>query len=258
MNPAHLDYDVLADLAEGLLADDDAASASEHLDGCTECRERSAEVADVSALLADIPVPPIPDDLAARIDDAIRAESMASSIERQSVASLAARRGRRHYRIMSAAAASVVVLGAGAVVGNFLLDNGRKADVPGNAAGPRAPSAEGAGEPRQRLARQTPAVSSGTPYTSVDLGTQIPLVVDRMRRGELRPAAPAPPPGCVSRVAGNSAAILVDMARYEGQPATIFVLPSNGGMWRVVVAGPDCSSSDPDQVTSLSIPSRIP
>jgi hypothetical protein len=67
VNPAHLDHRALADLAEGLLDDDHAASANAHLDDCAECRERSAEVADVSRILADIPVPPMPADLAARI-----------------------------------------------------------------------------------------------------------------------------------------------------------------------------------------------
>ncbi|MDX6433579.1 MAG: hypothetical protein QOE54_5945, partial [Streptosporangiaceae bacterium] len=60
MKTAHLDYETLADLAEGLLDDEQAASANDHLVDCDECQSRSADLADESQLLADAPVPPLP------------------------------------------------------------------------------------------------------------------------------------------------------------------------------------------------------
>lgn len=124
MNPAHLDYDVLADLAEGLLEDDEAASVNAHLDTCADCRELSADLADVSRILAEAPVPSMPAELAERIDTAIAAESMHTA----TVVSLEQRRGRRHWRILSAAAAAVIVVGGGATVGKIALDGANGTD----------------------------------------------------------------------------------------------------------------------------------
>src|SRR5205085_9575222 len=77
LNP-HLDLDTLADLAEGLLDEDQAASAGEHLESCPQCRDLSAELADVSRILAEAPMPPLPAELAERLDAAIAAEVAAN------------------------------------------------------------------------------------------------------------------------------------------------------------------------------------
>ncbi|MFC6883645.1 MULTISPECIES: anti-sigma factor family protein [Actinomadura] len=261
MNPAHLDYDTLADLAEGLLEDDQAASVSAHLDTCAECRERSADLADVSRILAEAPVPSLPPDLAERIDTAIAAESL----ETATVVSLEQRRGRRHWRILSAAAATVVVLGGGAVAGKVALDgsddaghrhsantpamDGTRSTVtrsgPGTAAG-AAPSGEVPTSEGLRSAGY--AVShSGTDYRTGTLGRQ----VDRLlgKGAELKVQG-APPDGrlagCVSAVTRGKAPGLVDEARFEGRQATVIAVQSGRpGTWDVWVVGPDCTAQNP-------------
>ncbi|WP_141579698.1 anti-sigma factor [Actinomadura sp. WMMA1423] len=248
MNPAHLDYDVLADLAEGLLEDDEAASVNAHLETCADCRELSADLADVSRILAEAPMPPMPAELAERIDTALAAESMHTA----TVASLEQRRGRRHWRILSAAAATVAVLGGGATVGKIALDDASSSDSaahqpaaqrtltdPGSGAGSGVPKvAPDAPEPAFRVAH------SGTDYRSGSLGEQVGGVVVGAQKTRTEGAAQpgARLRGCVTGVAGAQPPLLVDQARYEGKPAIIIAVngdePGKRNIW---VVGPDCS-----------------
>ncbi|MFF1873722.1 anti-sigma factor family protein [Kitasatospora herbaricolor] len=72
----HPSIDELADLAEELVEDPDTAeSLRAHLDGCPECRETLAALAEVSALLGTVETPPMPADVARRIDAALAAEA---------------------------------------------------------------------------------------------------------------------------------------------------------------------------------------
>ncbi|MGA5817037.1 hypothetical protein ACPC54_04130 [Kitasatospora sp. NPDC094028] len=69
---AHPSVDELADLAEGLVEPAAAVEAlHRHLDGCAECRETVEALADVQALLGDVDTPPMPADVAARLDAAL-------------------------------------------------------------------------------------------------------------------------------------------------------------------------------------------
>ncbi|SNR39945.1 anti-sigma factor family protein [Actinomadura mexicana] len=243
MNPAHLDYDVLADLAEGLLEDDEAASVNAHLETCADCRGLSADLADVSRILAEAPVPSMPAELAERIDTAIAAESMHTA----TVASLEQRRGRRHWRILSAAAATVVVLGGGATVGKIAMDGASSSDGAARHPAPhRSLTDPGPGVPKAAPGAPEPAfkvAQSGTDYRSGTLGDQVGGVVSGEQ--EMRADAAAPGArlrGCVTGVAGEQQLLLVDQAKYEGQPAII--IAANGdrpGKRNIWVVGPDCS-----------------
>ncbi|MET9612439.1 hypothetical protein [Kitasatospora indigofera] len=72
----HPSIDELADLAEELVEDRDTAdSLREHLTGCPECRETLAALAEVSELLGSVQTPPMPADVARRIDAALAAEA---------------------------------------------------------------------------------------------------------------------------------------------------------------------------------------
>ncbi|NVI92677.1 anti-sigma factor [Actinomadura sp. BRA 177] len=244
MNPAHYDYDILADLAEGLLEDDEAASVNAHLDTCAECRELSADLADVSRILAEAPVPSMPAELADRIDTAIAAESMHSA----TVVSMEQRRGRRHWRILSAAAAAVIVVGGGATVGTMALDgvNGDhgKASTPAqdnpDQSGPENGMAPNAAAPAAAFT----VARSGTDYRAGTLGAQIDrLLADTQ---QLR-AASGPPSaqlkGCVNGVTHGQAPALVDTAKYEGTPATVIAVHGDiSGKWNIWVVGTDCSA----------------
>lgn len=58
--------------------------------------------------------------------------------------------------------------------------------------------------------------------------------------------------GCVGRVAGGAAVLLVDVAAYRGQPATIIVTAGSPDQVRVV--GPGCSASASDVLARQSLP----
>ncbi|TDD81990.1 anti-sigma factor family protein [Actinomadura rubrisoli] len=253
MNPAHLDYDVLADLAEGLLEDDQAASVSAHLDTCAECRDRSADLADVSRILAEAPVPSMPAELAERIDTAIAAESLNNA----TVVSMEQRRGRRHWRVLSAAAAAVVVLGGGAMVSKIALNESSGDDHQSTAQSPvQDPekshgSAKGAAPGTSGdTAMNGPAYTvahSGTDYRAGALSAQVGRLLDK---GPLMKAPGGTPDqrlaGCVDGVTHGKAPALVDQAKFEGRQATVIaVRGSSPGSWNVWVVGPDCSAQDP-------------
>ncbi|HEX6470365.1 MAG TPA: hypothetical protein VF069_14805 [Streptosporangiaceae bacterium] len=255
MSAAHLDYDTLAELAEGLLPESQAASADAHLADCAECRAKSAEIADVTRLLADVPVPPMPAELASRIDEALAAAAAASG----PVVSLDSRRGRRRAWVLSAAAAVVVVVGGGALVGHALLtgsvssDNGTAQSQPvqdrtGSAAAKPAPRASALQAPAGAAGSGGAYLTSrsGTDYTAARLGTQ---VAERLARADGRTAeelAPEPLAGCVRRVTGGRMPLVVDVAKYEGRPATVIALPGvDTSRLDVWVVGPACSATDP-------------
>jgi hypothetical protein len=58
--------------------------------------------------------------------------------------------------------------------------------------------------------------------------------------------------GCVARVAGGASVLLVDVAAYRGQPATIIV--TAGSPDQVWVVGPGCSASASDVLAHQSLP----
>ncbi|MBE1532369.1 anti-sigma factor family protein [Actinomadura algeriensis] len=250
MNPAHVDYEALADLAEGLLEDDQAASVNAHLETCAECRDRSADLADVSRILAEAPVPSMPAQLAERIDTALAEESLNNA----TVVSLEQRRGRRHWRILSAAAATVVVLGGAGLVGGITLDemsgdHGRAAtpahdpaDASGESGAQGAAPPTGAPTPQIKGAPAFSVLHSGTGYRADSLTEQVD---DLAGRADDLPAAP---PGdrladCVDGVTGGRAPDLVDEAKYEGRQATVIAMRGGGAeAWRVWVVGPECTT----------------
>ena len=250
MKRAHLEYEILADLAEGLLDDDSAASATEHLADCDECRERSAELSDVSRLLAEAPVPPMPAELAARIDAAVAAESVSTA----TVASLQARRGRRHLRMLSAAAAAVVVVGGGTVAVRSAMNSSvtreaPRAAVPGPKQEHSDPRSSGVVPNSAFSNAKYHVTESGTDYRDKTLGTQVTGLVRRLNLPAARPGAPDRPMPCVHQVARGRDPLLVDVARYDGSPATVIVArtAASGSAMDVWVVR-DCSGASADVV----------
>lgn len=247
MTAAHLDYDTLADLAEGLLSDARAASADAHLAGCAECQDRSAELVDVSRLLADAPVPPMPAELASRIDEALAAEVASAG----PVMSIEAKRRHKRLRMLAVAAATAAVLGGGALAGHTLLTGSVSSEsqtaqsqpvqdrsASTRAKTPRSETLNGAAGSSVYM-----TVQSGTNYTVADLGGQVSA---QLAQGGGKAASPATQmvTGCVRRVAQGKTPLLIDIATYEGRPATVIVLPgADTGRLDVWVVGPACSAS---------------
>ena len=59
--------------------------------------------------------------------------------------------------------------------------------------------------------------------------------------------------GCVHLLAGSAPLVLVESARFEGQPATIIVART-GQDDTVWVAGPDCSAASRDVLDTITVP----
>lgn len=252
MTTAHLDYDTLADLAEGLLSDARAASADAHLASCAECRDRSTEIAEVSRLLAAAPVPPMPARLVSRIDDALAAEA-------GSIMSLGARRHLRRRRALSVAAAAVVMVGGGALAGHTLLTGSESSESSGaQSSAFQDRSASARAQSSNPRALQAPGngyqtVESGTEYTETGLGEQVSAQLSQPsgREGGSQPAIQAAQiMDCVQNVAKSKIPLLVDVATYESRPATVIVLPgSDAARLDIWVVGPACSASDTALIT---------
>jgi hypothetical protein len=203
----------------------------------------------------------MPAELAGRIDAAIAAEAAATS----AVPSLEARRGRRHVRILSAAAAAIVVVGGGTMLARTAMnspitsDASKAQSAPAQERGDR--SAAGAGdaaspnaapEVRSKAATDQYAIgASGTDYHESTLGAQVAAELRHDDQTLSRPAGGAAQrlTDCVHRIAANRRPLLVDVAGYEGQPATIIALPGAGvDRLDVWVVGPGCSATANDVI----------
>jgi hypothetical protein len=71
----HVDAKALCRFSEGALSRRKAARVGAHLHGCSRCAELSEQLAGVTALLASTQPPPIPEHLAARIQNTLATES---------------------------------------------------------------------------------------------------------------------------------------------------------------------------------------
>jgi len=78
---AHLDAEVLAEFRAGLIAGRRGARITAHLVGCDRCTALGDQLAGVSALLASVPMPALPDSLAQRLDTVLAAEAAGSSAQ---------------------------------------------------------------------------------------------------------------------------------------------------------------------------------
>lgn len=246
MTAAHLDYEALADFAEGILDEGKATSTEEHLAHCDDCRRRAAEVAEVSRVLARAPTPPMPAHLVDRLDAALAAEA-ASHVP--------AHRHHRRFQFIAAAAAAVVLVGGGAAAVRMAMEDGDSTGA-ANSQPPMADRTHSVSAPGAGVVPFTP-VRSGTSYTAEHLGSQVagamahptsvkPRALDAAGDGALG--------ACVARVSGGKVPLLVDSAAYEGRAATVIALPgadaAHADVW---VVGAQCSASDPDVITHRQV-----
>src|ERR1700691_3079664 len=145
---AHLDLEVLAEFRAGLLAGRRAAALAAHLADCDRCAALDTELTELSALLAAVPPPTLPADVANRLDLVLAAEVAERNNypERAVVPPSRARRtdgrfagwfaGNRRFLRVLAATAAVVLAGVGVGLSQI---GGSPAPV--SAAAPAVPSA---------------------------------------------------------------------------------------------------------------------
>ena len=175
-------------------------------------------------------------------------------------------RARLALRVAAVTAAVVVVAGGGYGLARLLTANPESA-TSASAGSEAAPAAGGHGAASEKTAggagfpgaagNSAPAVrivSSGTNYQPGQLKTQVSAVFARHRAGAraatgtspaYQPAAPARRvPACVPHVTGGKRPLLVDLAKYRGQPATVIVIPgATSGTLRALVVAGTCSAT---------------
>jgi len=274
----HLDTDVLAEFRAGLITGRRRRAIAAHLTDCARCTAADTELAELSALLAAIPAPVVPDSVAQRLDATLAAE-----VARQDEAG---RGGARHSRDRRRAprrarrptlrlvmtrvlvpAAALVVLAAGGY--GLSLIGGQSSSsssaAAGSAAEPAAASA--APSPARANALPVPSMTARAAYPGIQKsilglapnGTDfLPATLRSQLEALLRAPAtmgPAQAPNaqlraCIQRLASGvspGTVKLAESAYYQGRPAIVIVVSSGRGYLAWVVApswvGPGCSAT---------------
>jgi hypothetical protein len=104
----HPDVVDLAEYAEGLLDDSRRAAVDQHVRGCLDCTRTLADLSALPDALAQAPIPPMPSEVADRLDHAIAAEASARASSWSGAAMVTPRRPWRRWLAPVAAAAAIV------------------------------------------------------------------------------------------------------------------------------------------------------
>ena len=187
-------------------------------------------------------------------------------------------RARLALRVAAVTAAVVVVAGGGYGVARLLTANPESATSAGagskaapdfgasgnashkTAGGLRVPGAAGGSAPAARI------VSSGTNYQPGQLAAQVSAVLNRhgVSAGAAagsspanQPAASVPPVlACVPHVTRGKRPLLVDLAKYQGRPATVIVIPgATSGTLRALVVAGACAATNSRVLARTTFPS---
>jgi hypothetical protein len=175
----HLDSDVLAEFRAGLITGRRGARITAHLAGCDRCRALDDQLAGVSALLASVPAPAMPDSVAQRLDTVLAAEVAARaeaagrddperpgsdrSRARKAHGHRAAHRGFRPLALRVLAPVAVVVLAAGGYGLSRLASPGGQmtaSSSAGSAAALGRPSSTAASANRAASGAEAPVASA--------------------------------------------------------------------------------------------------
>jgi hypothetical protein len=173
----HLDSDVLAEFRAGLIARRHGARITAHLAGCDRCRALDDQLAGVSALLASVPAPAMPDSVARRLDTVLAAEVAARAEaaggddperagldrprEHRTPKHRAANRGFRPVALRVLAPVAVVLLAAGGYGLSRLASSGGQmiASSAGGAAGSASSASAAAGAGRAASGAEVPSAA---------------------------------------------------------------------------------------------------
>ena len=171
----HPDVVDLAEYAEGVLDASRQAAVEEHVRECADCTATLADLAGLSETLAEAPAPPLPTDVADRLDRVIAAEASArasATTDKPSSTVVPIRERRRWLRPVLVAAAVIGVIGIAVPALNNGPDSssessaGSAADESGQSemggsAGNRAPSGNDVASGAAQEGR-VPALSSAS------------------------------------------------------------------------------------------------
>jgi hypothetical protein len=237
-----VDAESLALCAEGLLSRRRSERIRSHVASCPECAAAQARLTEVPALLAQVPPPPLPPGIAARLDAALSAETAAraapdpGTVPGQAAPAQPAGTPPRPRpprprgpwlrmpvaaRLLAAAGVLVVAGGVGYAVSQSSSSSSSSSAgsvaVPSAVAGPHSPSAASGAGPHAgpEIGVQFTVRHSGIPYRKNTLADQARALVAAPSAGLNSPAkgsgglarrAPSPAlTGCVDSVAGPAA-----------------------------------------------------
>jgi len=280
----HPDSGVLAEFRAGLITGRRGARISAHLAACERCAAQSGQLAEISALLAAVPAPAMPDAVTQRLDAVLAAEaanrdSSERAVDPRSRDRATASPPRRHwdFRLVTlrvlAPAAAVAVLAAGGYGLSQIGSSPASSVASGSAAVPAASSAQAetaAGLPSSAAASQHgaapaieaplrfPVLSSNTNYLRATLTQQLEreLRLHARATGNAQQLAPGLVKGCVLRVTAHTrpgTLVLVEKARFQGRPANVIVAVS-GHRDAAWVTTPACSGSSGYVLDTATLP----
>jgi hypothetical protein len=280
----HLDSNVLAEFRAGLITGRRGARIAAHLAGCDRCTSLDGQLAGVSALLASVPAPTLPDYVAQRLDTVLAAEVAAAEAAGNNDPERAGHdaagepaaprrpRGNRGFRLLAlrvlAPAAGLVLLAAG-VFGLSRLSGSSTSSSAASSAEGTAQATAGAKSASGRVAapsrpsgpaaaRQAPAdlggvVISQANFTRAGFRQQVERELSATTVPGPDRAAPPQVQACVRNLTGQDHLIRAERARYEGRPATLVVIRTGRGR-EALIAGARCSATIRDVLDRASLP----
>ena len=276
----HPDSDVLAEFRAGLVTRRRRARIASHLAACERCTGLSGQLGEISALLAAVPAPAMPDAVFQRLEQVLAAEAAQRNYAERSAgdgapdraASPPPRRGW-DFRLVAlrvlAPAVGVVLLAAGGYglsrIGGSSTGSGTSgsaasaAALPAASALPSTGATSGSGAfPAIEAPVRFGVVISGTNYLPATLQQQLERELQLRARaaGTAQELAPGPLKGCVLRVTAGTRSetlALVEKARYQGQPAIVIVAVS-GQHYAAWVTAAGCSASGGQILARTTLP----
>jgi hypothetical protein len=286
---SHLDTDVLAEFRAGLITGRRRRAIAAHLTGCARCTDADHQLAELSALLAAIPAPVIPDSVAQRLDAALAAEVANQNEAERAVAHHPRHRRRARWpthrptfqlvmtRVLVPVAALVVLAAGGYGLSRIGVQSSSSSSATaGSAAEPAAASAVPSAAQANGLTAPSPSATGAEPGIQRSALGLVPNATDFLP-GTLRsqleaalraPAAAhsAPHPSallgaCEQRLTSGvspGTLKLVESAFYQGRPAIVIIASSGPGYlaW-VVTAGwvaPGCSATSAGVLAKTTLP----
>ncbi|MGP3967857.1 anti-sigma factor family protein [Streptomyces sp. 6N223] len=243
MNDTHPDPAEIAALDAELLPPDEAAALRDHLADCAHCAAVLADLHALSAELNAIPSPPIPADVAARLDATLMAEAAAATVSRET----STVRPRRWPRMALAAAAALVALG----LGGTLIQTADLGASPESAGGGDAATdeslqgelgaAESADDP---LAGEVRRLLAGDGATTLDSQSD----EEPTEQETERDLTTVPLPPCVWNAIGRTEEPLAaSEERFGGRDAYVVVLahPRDSDQVDAYAVAADCATRTP-------------
>jgi hypothetical protein len=286
---SHLDTDVLAEFRAGLITGRRRRAIAAHVKGCARCTAADNQLAELSALLAAVPAPVMPDSVAQRLDAALAAE-VAHKNEAERAVAHHSRDRRRPPRMarrptlqfvmtrVLVPAAAVVVLAAGgyglSLIGGQSSSSssataGSAAEPAAASAVPSAAQANGLSAPSASRHAAEPAIQesalglvpNATDFLPATLRSQLEAVLRVSAATSSAPHPAEPLAACVRRLTSGvspGTLKLIQSANYQGRPAIVIIASSGSGYLAWVVTpgwvAPGCSATSAGVLARTTLP----